>query len=141
MSEQNNRGDAANHGGGGVDPTPKPGASRRDFLKGAASLAASAAALSTAAQQPAQALGSNPPQPPAPGSPQPWQPAVGIGHGSANLATGNALLTLPLFAWGGKTPLSFALFFNSHSTQSSPLGTKGAAATAWEWSLPQQTQP
>ncbi len=71
----------------------------------------------------------------------PWQPSVGIGHGNANLANGNAQLALPLFAWGGKTALSFTLFFNSHSTRTSPSEPNGAIATEWQCCQAQETQP
>ncbi len=86
-----------------VDPSDAAGSSRRAFLKGLTATAASvtaAAALSTASQQPASA-NSLPPSTSSPGSPLPWQPSVGLGHGSANLACGNGQFTIPVCAWGG----------------------------------------
>ncbi len=109
-----------------VDPSNATGTSRRSFLKGLTATAASvtaAAALSTASQQPASA-NSLPPSTSSPGSPLPWQPSVGLGHGNANLACGNGQFTLPVCGWGGKTGLSFALYFNSQSIRSSAVGAK-----------------
>ncbi len=53
----------------------------------------------------------------------------------ANLASGNAHISLPICGWGGKTGLSFGITFNSQSSRTCALGP------GWTYSYRQAVVP
>ncbi|MER3473178.1 MAG: hypothetical protein C4335_03925, partial [Armatimonadota bacterium] len=74
-----------------------------------------------------------PPLPPAPGSPQPWQPGDPVYSGVVHVATGNLQIVHPVCGWGGKGGgVSFVWSFNSQSGRSSALGLKWRHTFNWQ---------
>ena len=105
------------------------GATRREFIKGAAAVGAAIAALPLLSNE---ASASTVPPASGPGGMNSWQQSMPIYSGSVNLATGNGQLILPICGWGGLGGgLQFSLVFNSQSTRYSPVGPKWTHSYRW----------
>ena len=77
-------------------PWEAKGATRREFIKGAAAVGAAIAALPLLSNE---ASASTVPPASGPGGMNSWQQSMPIYSGSVNLATGNGQLVLPICGW------------------------------------------